>query len=331
MRRVRRGLSAATLAIAAVVSLALGTGGPAQAATGATAPAAAIRATGPGVSADPAAYAAASASPDWVKTPDGLQYKSCVHRIPDGGTVDKGDIVLASGVRQKVPACKYPRLVRKAPASPATSAPTTNGWMITTWWNSPTWLRRLYVDYAVPTAPSVNGALDYFFSSFQSSDPGVIIQPVLAYGANPAGGGNYWTITSWYVWNNNGNSYHGSAVRVSPGDTIWGAMEGNTCNANGGGCHWAIRTRDLTTGVEDRIDINSASVYNTVQGGVLESYGAYHCTMLPANGHGVFRNIQVFGPTFNQLTPSFYVWQPDPECGMYETFSSTSADILWTP
>lgn len=206
-----------------------------------------------------------------------------------------------------------------------------NGWMITTWWNSPTWLRRLYVDYAVPTAPSVNGALNYFFSSFESSDPGVIIQPVLAYGANPAGGGNYWTITSWYVWNNNGNSYHGNAVRVSPDDTIWGAMEGNTCNSNGSGCHWAIITRDLTTGVQDRIDINSASIYTSVQGGVLESYGAYHCTMLPADGHGVFRNIQVFGPAFNQLTPAFSVWQPDPECSMHEAFSSNSADILWTP
>ena len=109
------------VAVAAVASLALGIAGPAQAGTGdaAKARAGAIAATGWGVGADAAAYAAASVSPDWVKTPDGLQNTSCVYRIPDGGRVGKGDIVLASGARRKVPACRYPRLVKKAQAPAA--------------------------------------------------------------------------------------------------------------------------------------------------------------------------------------------------------------------
>jgi hypothetical protein len=52
--------------------------------------------------------------------------------------------------------------------------------------------------------------------------------------------------------------------------------------------------------------------------------------MLPSNKHILFRNIQIFGPTFNKLTPDFFVSQPDKECGMTETFTPTSADITWT-
>ncbi|WP_189083086.1 hypothetical protein [Mangrovihabitans endophyticus] len=289
------------------------------------------------VSTDARAYAEALASPDWVKTPSGLMNKECVHKLPEGATVDGDDIVLASGAKRQLDACKHPRLVRPGkagPTSPAVRAapdqavPTSNGWMISTWWNAPTWLRRLYVNYAVPTAPHVNGSTTFLFSSFEPSGGNAIIQPVLTYGPSASGGGNYWYITSWYVWG--GNSVYGSNVRVSPGDTIWGAMEGNSCNSDGRNCHWAIRTVNQTAGGESRIDITSYSVYTTAQGGVLESYGAQHCNMLPANHHGVFRNIEIWGPTFNKLTPSWFVWQPDPECSMYEQFTTNSADIWWT-
>jgi hypothetical protein len=72
------------------------------------------------------------------------------------------------------------------------------------------------------------------------------------------------------------------------------------------------------------------SVFKNVQSGVLESYYAVGCSMLPANKRAAFRNVQVFGPTFNQLSPAFYVWQPNPQCSMKEQFTASSADIIWS-
>ncbi len=337
-----------TLALAASAAVGAAAGADAAQRPGAVS-AASAAAVSPNVSSDPAAFAAALKSPDWVRTPNGLMYKSCVHKLPPGASVGAdGAVIDADGARQAPPKqCPYPRLVRPGangasqrtigddPLVSGTTAqgptPTTNGWMIATWWNASTWLRRLYVDYAVPSAPSVAGATNFLFSSFEPGNGGDIIQPVLTYGPSASGGGNYWYITSWYLWNNGNNTYIGPNVTVSPADTIWGAMEGNDCNSDGTHCHWAIITRDLNSGQQSRIDITSYQNFTTAQGGVLESYGATGCAMLPANGHGVFRNIQIFGPSFNQLTPSFFVWQPDPECSMYENYSANSADIVWNP
>src|SRR6516162_3680945 len=41
---------------------------------------------------DPKAYAAAAKSRNWVKTPEGLVYKSCVYQVPPGAIVDRGVI-----------------------------------------------------------------------------------------------------------------------------------------------------------------------------------------------------------------------------------------------
>lgn len=272
---------------------------------------------------------ARAADPGWLRTPAGLTRAECVHALPAGATFDNGTFVLADGTRQTVPACADPFDSAGSPAGrQAAELPATSGWMYSTWWYAPTWLRRLYANYTVPSAPSKAGALTYIFSSFENTDGNTIAQPVLTYGTSPSGGGDYWYVTSWYVWP--GGSVYGGNVRVNPGDTVWGAMEGNTCNSDGTGCHWAIRTVNKSTGGESRIDITSGVAYRWVQGGVLESYGAAGCAMLPASKHIAFSGIQVFGPTFNQLTPDFDVVVGDQQCGMSASATATTTDIRWT-
>jgi hypothetical protein len=287
----------------------------------------------PLVSADATLYDRASRSSDWVTTPNGLMNRTCVHALPEGDTVDGGAIVTPSGSRQTVPDCRYPRLAKSASTTRAAAAsgstiPKTKGWLGDSWWTAPTWLRRIWVNYAVPSAPARSGAITFIFSSFEPASGDAIVQPVLTYGKNGDRGGSYWYLTSWYVWGN--KSVIGADIRVNPGDTVEGLMEGNSCNSNGTGCHWAIRTVDKNSGKESRLDITSAESYTTAQGGVLESYGASGCNMLPADKHIAFRAMQIFGPSFNKLTPAFGNLLPDRECGMKVTSTPTTTDINWT-
>jgi hypothetical protein len=313
---------------------------PAVAASLAPDGAAAASTGGPGVSSSPAAYARALKSKDWVATPDGLMNKSCVQRLPAGAVLDRDEVILASGARQRIGTCSFPRLVRPQPVNSASvlssggQPPVTNGWWAQSNWNSPNWLSLLYVKYAVPTAPAVNGALTYLFSSFISSDDTAILQPVLTYGANGTpGGGNYWYLTSWYLWASNSRMKYGPDIRVSPGDTIVGQLTATNCSSNGYGCTWAISAEDLNTGGASSLTVVSDSAFTSAQGGVLESYYATSCNMMPANGHGVFRNITLgAGLGYRTLTPSFTVSYPSPkQCSISETASSTGADILWKP
>ncbi len=312
---------------------------PAVAASHAPDGAAAVTTSAPRVSSNPAAYARALKSKDWVATPDGLMNKSCVLRLPAGAVLDRDEIILASGARQRIGACRFPRLVRPQQVNPA-SAPSsgvrpfvTNGWWADSIWNSPKWLSLLYVEYAVPTAPPVNGALTYLFSSFSSSDNSAILQPVLTYGASPSGGGNYWYVTSWYLWADNTRMVFGNNVRVSPGDTIVGKLTATNCSSNGYNCSWAISTEDLNNGGVSNRTVVSNSAFTAAEGGVLESYNATGCNMLPANGHGVFRDITIgAGVGYSTVTPSFTVSYPSPkQCSISETANSTGADILWKP
>lgn len=302
-----------------------------------------IKPGGPKVRYDATLYAKAKKSSYWVRTPDGLEYKSCFHQVPPGAKLIPAEdkIVFSDGAVQTFASCPYPRLLahRQAAArAHAPATPATNGWMQASWWNAPTALGYLSVNYAVPTAPSVSGATDYIFSSFEDSAGDSILQPVIGYGYtsysnSTAGsgtiGGNFLWEASYYVWGNNAAA--GYLYKVSPLDTITGTMSASGCGSGGGACTWTIHTKDMNSGYDSTLVVGSSPKYDTAQGGVLESYGASGCNMLFANGHAVFRNIVIKDEHGNQLTPSFahYVW--DQECSMYMNITSTAADIIWSP
>lgn len=294
---------------------------------------------------DAGLYAKAMKSSDWTRTPDGLLYKSCFHQVPPDATLipDKNEIVFNDGTVQTFASCPYPRLLNphqaasNAPA-PAPAAPGTNGWMQASWWNAPTGLGYLSTGYAVPTAPTVSGATDYIFSSFEPSNGSAIIQPVVGYGYTSYNnstygsgtiGGNFLWESSYYVWGNNAAA--GYLYKVTALDTINGTMSASGCGSGEGGCTWTIHTKDVNSGYDSTLTVESDPKYDTVQGGVLESYGANGCNMLFANGHAVFRNIVVKNESGGQLTPSFVheVW--DQECSMHMNITSTAADIIWSP
>ena len=281
---------------------------------------------------DSAAYAAALKSPDWVKTPDGLMWKSCVHALPKGARLDGDRAVLASGVKQApfgaCPHAHIPVPGQAATAKPASAQPpSTNGWQAYSWWSAPQWLTGIYSTYTVPKAPAAGGSTDYFFSSLEDSNGGAIVQPVLTWG------GSSWFIQSWYVWDDNNKSVTGSAVSVAPGDTIYTGVEAAPCSSNGN-CTWDIYAWDSRTGGETSLQINAGQPFISAQGGVMEVYGVNGCNQLPANGSMDFTDISIYGSSFQQVTPSWSVSNNGNDkgyCGVYVDTSAVQTYMPWTP
>lgn len=344
-RPVRMGLLAA--AALALIAAPLVAAGSATAATPDGTSAIPTAATAGAVSDNAAAYAAASQSSDWVRTPGGLVNKSCVHHLATGSKLVNDRVVTATGQVQAPDTCAYPRLVKpgsadasleRSGAEPALSAraksssdsgpvPATNGWMAASWWSASTWFRQLFADFTVPNAPATAGATNFFFPSFEPSAGNAIVQPVLSYGGSAAGGGNYWYITSWYVAP--GGTYYGNNVTVNSGDTIHGAMTANNCNGDGTNCQWTITTTDDNGGGTSTLNVTTPESYSTAQGGVYESYGVSDCSMMPSSNHIGFSNISMYGPSLEQLTPAFGQQLFDTTCGVNESHSNTTTDITW--
>jgi len=183
--------------------------------------------------------------PDYLPIPGGYLHPSCVHQIPSGAAVDTahGDVRDASGallahydhcehearmsnrVRTLAPSEDTPREREIVPAD--------NGWVEWAGQNLPagatTW-NYYYSQITVPPAPVVqNGQTLFYFGSFQSSQGnGDILQPVLQWGHSAAGGGNYWAVASWQVYNFYGGvveAYVTALMKVAPGNTIAGSID----------------------------------------------------------------------------------------------------------
>jgi hypothetical protein len=70
--------------------------------------------------------------------------------------------------------------------------------------------------WTVPPAPATqSGQTIYLFNGMQDSVP-MILQPVLQWGALQVGGGNSWTVASWY-----GADIAGSAFYTPSFPSMW--------------------------------------------------------------------------------------------------------------
>jgi hypothetical protein len=65
-----------------------------------------------------------------------------------------------------------------------------------------------------------------FSTHFEPATTG-ILQPVLQYGPSAAGGGQYWSIASWYLYTDTSDvdhAYYTTLIEVSSGDPLTGIM-----------------------------------------------------------------------------------------------------------
>jgi hypothetical protein len=269
--------------------------------------------------------------PDWVQVPGELIRPDCVHEVPNGATVEiqsdgqvSGDVRLQGVLIAHYDECpEAPILTRPVPGSKGLEHDpgTGNGWVEASNWlvslGSGDNLDQIAGDWKVPSNPSANGALIYLFNGMEPSDFKWILQPVLQFGASPAGGGNYWGIASWLVGS---KAYHSPLEKVNAKDSLRGYTK--ITSVSGSTIHWKVDAKDDTTGAFSYLDAHSSGYQWTwALAGVLEVYGVTECSNFPANDKAVFTKSYAYHgyPKFDLLTPpdwaASYWSYGGPSCG----------------
>ena len=170
-----------------------------------------------------------------VLTPGGLRAKSLVHLIEPSAILDgtdglhrmlhpSGAVLADFGVIPLRPTGR-PIMPENVAHPPALVPAFGSGWITYASWtnNTGTPISLFSTRWVVPPAPATqSGQTIFLFNGIQNST--MIYQPVLQWGGSAAGGGNYWSVASWYVDGQGGQAFHTNLVRVNPGDVLIGVM-----------------------------------------------------------------------------------------------------------
>ena len=189
---------------------------------------------------------------DLVITPAGYMKKSNIHRLDSknfrlsvvngrfkkvskatGQIVDDfGEAPTNPPVRKELP---LGQKTLKVGPSTVVPGPLSNsnwacyGYLVSANYGSNNPIQSFSTTWSVPAAPpSYTGQALFLFEGAQNGTPGsatAILQPVLQFGATGAGGGNYWAITNWYVYNGGQSAIIGDLVEVSTGTVLTGTMQ----------------------------------------------------------------------------------------------------------
>jgi hypothetical protein len=289
-----------------------------------------------------AAYRQAVKSGDWVHTPYGLSYKTCVYRAPNHAVVSDSKIVAPSGAVQRITPCTHPTLRYPGSAEPTAgkvapdSGPCAFGpggdyWAASCYGSAPAWVTSFDQEYAVPSDPAKDGALIFLWGGLEDANGDTLLQDVLTWGANGTivTNPNIWYVTPWYLWPGN-NSVIGPSIHVEPVDTIVADLTASKCSSSGGACTWVLKSTDTNSGKTTSLTVGSDATFDLLLGSVMEVPSADGCVETPTGGHAAFRHLTV-GGNDGTITPDFGSSTPDPQCSVSITQTSSAADILWKP
>jgi len=175
----------------------------------------------------------------WQRTPVGLAHPSCINKVPSGSRTyrenDRLFVERPDGSSFIVPRCEYAWKQEEKKTVSDFAA----GWQVWTTYQSQAaaGISAFLGYFTIPDDPvnADDGQTLFMFTGLQNENwiPGPnsppapqdfeIIQPVLQWGSSAGGGGNYWTLASWYV-----TVYDGflisDLINVNAGDTIFGNM-----------------------------------------------------------------------------------------------------------
>jgi acylphosphatase len=187
-----------------------------------------------------------AAPEDFVLTPGGYRHKSLVHMVDQGIALDFQDGAInlkdmqSNSITDKVAA---------KPAPPGTVPALGSGWITYFYWNNGTGtpVSQFKTMWQVPPPPSVQGSGEvvFLFNGIQNTGNNFgILQPVLQWGTSAAGGGQYWSVASWYV-TSGGQAFHTNLVPVNTGDSLIGVM--TLTGHNGGGFSYTSEFQNIAT------------------------------------------------------------------------------------
>jgi len=243
-----------------------------------------------------------------VLTPGGWFPKSCVHHVREHDAVidaRHNDYILvtyANGTRTHFPSC-YQKAI-PLNANKRSTKQQQQGWVAYAMWQAPSTVTSYLATWVVPTNPTqeevqtlflfngLQNAYDSMSSEFQTVS---IIQPVLQWGLSEAGGGNYWSIASWFVGS---GAVYSTLEQVSVGDVLLGKMIFDSNST------WSIICTDTTSKVSTTLNVatNTLEPYAFI---TLEVYGVNDCGDYP-NGDTKFTKIALL----NKSKPLKPNWSP---------------------
>jgi hypothetical protein len=142
---------------------------------------------------DPVAYRQAVKTGNWVHTPYGLSYKTCVYHAPNHAVVRNTEIVAPSGAIQRITPCTHATLLYPGSAEPSTPGH--------------------------PASQSATGKV--------TPDSGPC-----SFGTGGVWWAASCYVTPWYLWPAN-NSVIGASIHVNPVDTIVADLTASKCNSAG--------------------------------------------------------------------------------------------------
>lgn len=144
--------------------------------------------------------------------------------------------------------------------------------------------------WTVPPAPSTNsGQTIFLFNGIENAT--MIYQPVLQWGPSAAGGGNFWTVASWFADGSGGPAFHSPLRRVNAGTVLVGeiTLTGQTATRFNYRCRFQgipFTTLPIQNVNELRWCIETLEAYNLVL-----------CSNYPATPSTSFREIEILTGT----------------------------------
>jgi hypothetical protein len=194
-----------------------------------------------------------------------------------------------------------------------------SGWVAYAQYNAASGVTMFNGQWQVPQKPSNTNDQQTLFlftglqnAVFEEQSP-TIIQPVLQWGPSDAGGGQYWSIASWFV--GNGNAAFSQLKIVYPGDIIYGSM---SINSNG---RWVILTQDKTIGQSTSLT-TTTSINEPYAFVTLEVYNVNGCTDYPQSASVPFNGLQL------SVTPSWMPQNPYQFCNENIAVNSPSSIVI---
>jgi hypothetical protein len=235
---------------------------------------------------------------DLALTPGGYRQKALVHIVePEHFLVLAGGNLKKMHVSGREVADFGPLVARRGgeplmpfnvARSPGMLPALGSGWIVYASWtnNSGHPVSRFATTWVVPPAPATNHNQTIFlFNGIQNST--MIYQPVLQWGSSFAGGGNYWSVASWYVDGQGGVAFHTNLVRVNPGDVLVGVMTltGQSGNKFSYNCEFqGIANTSLPISNVEELTWNIET---------LEAYGVQQCSDYPDTNFTAFTAIDL--------------------------------------
>lgn len=266
--------------------------------------------------------------PDLVLTPGGYRHRSLVHRLESGYALHAGD----GGLRHQH--MSSGELRHFPPLDPLHPNPQFNydaSWITyAQWQNQSDPISKFTTRWIVPPVPTTySGQTIFLFSAMGNiSVSGGMLLPVLQYGQSIAGGGEFWSVATWYLNRVDGQAHYTNLVQVQPHDILTSGITGNV----------GSNAADYTAGFQGIPD-SQAPVSGVPELNLffvtLEAFNINSCSDYPPNRSAVVGVNMEIAPA-DYPTINWKALTNVADCGQHTTVLSNSAtegrvDLFWRP